>query len=937
MTEIKNSYKLSNEFTQKLADISAGYLPPDKFDEIIKLFETEIDRCYFTFSSESNLLRIILNMFDRVSFLLECLKYPHYAEIIISIAANSNYLSDILVINPEYFYLVVNPSNLDAKLNYSKFSEEIKKTIASYKSLNSKLNALRTIKRKELLRIGTKDILGHTSLEETTAELSTLANVLTGELFNLCYKEVLVKYGIKKLNRKYCLVSLGKLGGNELNYSSDIDIIIFYDQNSAVTKNKDYNELLTEAVYLFIESASSITSKGFIYRVDFRLRPDGRNSALCRSIDEYLNYYEIRGEDWERQMLIKSGFICGSKSLYEKFTSYLQPFIYPLSFLNSPTEQIKRLKLNIEKNLRDEEDIKLVPGGIRDIEFSVQALLLLNGGKNKSLRTGNTITAIKKLKSAGLISAEETLTFDNAYRLYRKIEHYLQLMNDSQTHSIPQDGEILDKMSNFLSFKNANEFRKTVFESRRKVQIIFNSIMGVETNENNASQIITYINFENKSRALKDLQFLREGKGLLGQKQFDKKSITDFENIEPALEIYLRSSSNPDLVLQNFVRVLRPVLFPSIWYREFRDTKFFTSFLQLCERSQKSIDLFAEDDDLREFFLTRKVFEKLSGKSIESFTTKRLLFTLAVQFSLNIISAGAVSLHLNNFFRYKIKTLSEDFITPHLPGKNYAIAAMGSFGAGEMTFSSDIDLVFIVKDMVLYPEVQTLFQELFLKIQKEFKPVEVDCRLRPEGKNSILVWDLKSYQAYVKNRARIWELQSFCKLDFISGDKKIINGLARTISNRISGEPSALLAKEILDMRNKLAPQSISAFPKFFNIKKSHGGIADIDFLVQYIILTDKLYTKLRASGILKSLEIITSYKKEYSELKILKNNFSFLKQLDLTNQCIFNITSSVLPADEAKLNVISSALKLGSVKELHNYLAEVVKTNRSYFEKYLG
>lgn len=937
MTEAQNNYKLTEEFIKKLFDLSAGYLPADKFDQLLELFNDEISKSSFSFSAESNLLRIITNMYDKISFMTECLQYPHYVELIISLSANSNYLTDILVVNPEFFYWIVNPSTLTTKLDKARFSEDLKNSLNQYKSLKAKTSALRTIKRKEILRIGTKDILELAGLEEVTRELSLLADTITSELFKLCYDEILAKYGLDKIKRKYCLVSLGKLGGNELNYSSDIDLIVFYDKNSKVTPNKSYNEILTEAVYLFIECSSSITSRGFLYRVDFRLRPDGRNSALCRSIDEYLNYYEIRGEDWERQMLIKAGFVCGSKSLYDKFINYLQPFIYPLSFSNSPKEQIKKLKSNIEKNLKDEEDIKLLPGGIRDIEFSVQALQLLNGGKNRKLKGGNTLTAINDLKKAGLLSEDEALVFDSAYRLYRKIEHYLQLMNDSQTHTIPQDGEILEKMSSFLHFGDSVEFKKEVTENRNSVQKIFNSIMGTDTGENESADLISYINFENKTRAARDLQFLREGKGLLGQKQFDKKSIEDFALIEPALEEFLNRTPDPDLVLQNFVRVLRPVIIPSIWYKEFRDLKFFESFLTICGFSQKSIDLFAEDEDLKEYFLTRKVFEKFSKNSFSSFSSKRFIFAAAVQFSLGMITAEKVSSLLSSFFRFKIKLISENYISNMLPSLKYTVAAMGSFGAGEMTFSSDIDLVFIAEDMEQYPDIQSAFQNLFLEVKKEMNPIEVDCRLRPEGKSSILVWDLKSYQTYVKNRARVWELQAFCKLDYIAGDKKIVNRLVRTIQNRIRKEAVSNLSREIIDMRKRLAPGGSSNFPKFFNIKKSSGGLADIDFLVQYLILKSNKYSVLRAKGIRKSVDYLAGNVREYSELKILNGNYSFLKSLDITNQTVHNSSSSVLPSDDKK--IIPLVIKLGfeNSESLQQKLYEVVKTNRLFFEKLLG
>ncbi len=171
-----------------------------------------------------------------------------------------------------------------------------------------------------------------------------------------------------------------------MNYSSDIDLVAFYDKNSFINKKVYYNQILSETILLFIETASKKTGSGFLYRVDFRLRPDGRNAPLCGSYLEYLRYYEMRGEDWERQMLIKANYLCGSKSLYNKFSDYISRFIYPTSFSASPIEQIKKLKSNIEKRNKSDENIKLVSGGIRDIEFSLQALQLLNGGKDITIR-----------------------------------------------------------------------------------------------------------------------------------------------------------------------------------------------------------------------------------------------------------------------------------------------------------------------------------------------------------------------------------------------------------------------------------------------------------------------------------------------------------------------------------------------------------------------
>jgi glutamate-ammonia-ligase adenylyltransferase len=408
--------KISKEFEDKLAGLSAGVLSSDEFEKLINIFEDEISRNYFTPSSEANLFRIIQGTYDKVFLIRECIRYPHYVEILTSIAANSNYLTDILVINPEYFYWIVNPSTLNSNLAEAEveFKKEIKSTLSMFTSFRAKISAIKTIKKKELLRIGLRDIYLTIPVNSIINELSILAVHLSRELFSICYKEILKKYSIHQPPGKYCLASLGKLGGNELNYSSDIDLILFYDKERKSRNRKYLSELLTETTQLFLKTSSEI-SGGFLYRIDFRLRPDGRNSPLCRSLQEYLSYYESRGEDWERQMLIKVNFLGGSKKLYKEFIDLLTPFIYPAVLSISPKKQILKMKGSLERQIKEEENIKLIYGGIRDIEFSVQALQLLNGGKIVGIRNGNTLEAIEELEKVKLISKREAKTFSDAY------------------------------------------------------------------------------------------------------------------------------------------------------------------------------------------------------------------------------------------------------------------------------------------------------------------------------------------------------------------------------------------------------------------------------------------------------------------------------------------------------------------------------------------
>jgi [glutamine synthetase] adenylyltransferase / [glutamine synthetase]-adenylyl-L-tyrosine phosphorylase len=936
MIEDNHLKYLSEDFLKKLFQFSAGYISPESFEKLIKLIESEISRKYFTFSSESNLLRIITGMFDKISFLNDCIKYPHYIEILCSISANSNYLTDILVRNPELFYLIINPSRLKEKISTETFSDNIKNITSAYKSFDSKVNSLRTAKRKEILRIGVDDILGNSDLPEVTAQLSTLARGITSELFSICYEEIKSKYDIQLIKNQYAITALGKLGGRELNYSSDIDLIIFYDKNNEAGKGKLYSEILIETIKLFIETSTAVTSSGYIYRVDFRLRPDGRNALLTRSINEYLSYYESRGEDWERQMLIKADFVGGDFPLFEKFKNSIQPFIYPSSFLVPPSEQIKRLKINIEKNLTDEANIKLISGGIRDIEFSVQALQLLYGGKNIQLRKTNTLSAINSLETHKFLSKKESEIFKHSYLFYRKIEHYLQLMNDAQTHSIPAEGEIAEKLARFLGFKNFKQFRTKVLEKRNAVKKIYNSIVGADKSDSEISSPMSRIKFENKKNAEKDLLFLREGKGLLGEKEFDKKSIHRFQKIEPVLFDYLESSTVPDIILKNFVRIIRNATFASIWYEEFKDKKFFISFLRICEVSQKSVDLFAEDKVLREMFLTRKVFEKILKNNLAKLSTKQIVFTLAVQFTAGLITREKISATLSRYFFEKINLSAEKFFARKDINSPFFIAAMGSYSTNEMSFASDIDLIFVVKDLNNIPEAQKHFQNYLLKIKNDFKPFDVDCRLRPEGKSSLLVWDLESYNTYLLNRTRIWELQSLTKINLVHGDKIIFNEFIAAIKKRIEKETPENLKNEIAEMRKKLSSQGVSSISNIFNIKKSRGGIADIEFLLQYLILLNPGdFKKMQGKEIPKVVKFLSSLPNN-SEINILSNNFAILKKYEMINQNIFNTSLPSLPQDEKKLFLIAREAGYNSVKELQTHLSEIIKTNSALFNKYL-
>jgi glutamate-ammonia-ligase adenylyltransferase len=298
-----------------------------------------------------------------------------------------------------------------------------------------------------------------------------------------------------------------------------------------------------------------------------------------------------------------------------------------------------------------------------------------------------------------------------------------------------------------------------------------------------------------------------------------------------------------------------------------------------------------------------------------------------------------VSQILSEFFRLKIKEITDKIFEEVSDHHKYFIAGLGSFGSGEMTFASDIDLIFVTEDIDPASDIQKDFQTLLLKFKEEFKPHEVDCRLRPEGKSSLLVWDLAGYEKYINTRARTWEFQAFCKLNYVCGDEILFNRFIKIIQDRISIEDKLKLKKEILEMRKKTYPHAATGRERAesFNIKKSPGGLSDINFLLEYLMLSNPaLFKKCIGCGALKTIPKAVNLNKSLKELKNLEANFVFLKKLEMTNQNIFNSTTSSLPLDAFKYKLVSTRMGFKEPDKFRKHISEIIKTNNSLFHKYL-
>src|SRR6266403_1979581 len=334
---------------------------------------------------------------------------------------------------------------------------------------------LRLWKAREMTRIALREVAEASALEDTTAELSCLAGVCLATVYEECDTRLRARAGAP--GTEFTILGMGKLGGRELNHSSDIDLIFLYGEEGQgrFTNHEWHNRLAEQIVKSFSGGEPNL------FRIDLRLRPEGSAGPLARSLESMENYYAGFGETWERLALIKARGVAGSGELAYEFLRQHQPFIYPKSTTPELLDEIASIKQRIERDLVGtenlERDVKLGRGGIRDIEFVVQTLQLIHAARHPFLQQPNMLKALRALRELDLLPRDEVLTLDNTYRFLRRVEHRLQIEAEQQTHVVPREAKQLQRLALSLRFSSTEEFTATLQKRMRAVRPIFQRII----------------------------------------------------------------------------------------------------------------------------------------------------------------------------------------------------------------------------------------------------------------------------------------------------------------------------------------------------------------------------------------------------------------------------------------------------------------------------
>ncbi|MGH7826260.1 MAG: bifunctional [glutamate--ammonia ligase]-adenylyl-L-tyrosine phosphorylase/[glutamate--ammonia-ligase] adenylyltransferase [Candidatus Binatia bacterium] len=679
--------------------------------------------------------------------------------LLVRLLGASAYLSEILIRRgknwPELFLRQI-------KIRQTTVSEhltELEPAIRQSNCFDEFCAVLRQYKQHEYLRIGARDLLPSVTMEETVRELSALADASLEAAYGFCRSEVEKEFGSlelpgKETPNRFVILGMGKLGGGELNFSSDVDVILLYEQDEGESSGgakgrTDPRNFFTSVGKKIIQAMGKVTEDGFVFRIDLRLRPMGTAGPLVQSAGSAMLYYESWGQCWERSALIKARPVAGDRHLGTSFLKDIEPFIYRRYLDYTTVDELRHMKMRIESELLDaqekERNIKLGYGGIREIEFFTQALQLVNGGYEPKLRGHNTLASLKQLAEHNFISAQDRNKLTAAYRFLRQVEHKVQMVQEAHAHSIPEGADEETALARRLGYarRNNRAERQLFWREHRAhttaVRSIFNRLfygaqkeisdegasrVGIIWNDLDRREVIIQelekAGFTDPAKAYENLFEIRDGEVYAPP---SPRRLKVMRALGPALITEIAKSSAPDQAVLNLSKFS---------HRIGGRTGFLTLLAENPETMRLLVTLFADSQFLTDLFLNRPelidTLIRVDLTRIEK-TKHEMLAELGAALS----ETNDLEVKLDSLRRYKteefiriglhdlggamgletvlkqLSTLAEACleialqVTAHeleqrfgaIPDGRFAVLGMGKMGGRELDYNSDLDLVFI--------------------------------------------------------------------------------------------------------------------------------------------------------------------------------------------------------------------------------------------------
>jgi glutamate-ammonia-ligase adenylyltransferase len=843
----------------------------------------------------NNLERLAAATLDRRAFYALLARHPEAVPILATLTASSQFLADALIRSPQIVPWLLDPRVMQTRSREAMHAE-VAGACRPFRTEEARLNALRRVKRRELCRIGLRDLLGDADLVTTTQELSELADACLAQAWAAIEPALLARYGPPRHRGPdglpaptgFAVIALGKHGGAELNYSSDIDLCFVYETEGEtagpeVVSSRSYFARLGERL---IGALTAMTEEGTVYRVDLRLRPEGTGGPLALPLDAYRAYHTTRGALWERQALIKARVATGDERVGQAFLGLAQEIVYRPGLEREALAEIRAMKNRIDRLLRargqQERHVKLGVGGIRDVEFHIQALQLLYGAQDPWLRERNSLRALHRLAERGYLSWEESGQLAHAYEFLRRIEHRLQILHAFQTHTLPADMAELAKLARRLGYVGDGETvaRQLVSDydrTRRTVRAAFEgffdaSVRAVTDAPPWDDASLAAVAFADPERARQNLRLLWEGPALVAVPATVRGAL---RTLIPATLAALRAAPDPDAALDTLERFVGAAGPRTAYLARLAATpELLGGVLAFFTRSERLAQTLIAQPELldelgpsvrvapRPARALRAAFREFDAPGLDEADRLRLWKQreeLRIAWRDLILGErlGRVGAALGELAQACLAIAWERAVTetraafgePRAGGRPVSalVVGMGKLGGRELDYGSDLDLVVLYggasdsgpEAHVYFDRVVDRLNTLLTAITRTGQVFRLDLRLRQGGKATALAHDLGTLDRYLAGEAALWERQALVRARPLLGDRALAREFVALRRARVFGPGlSAAERAEIDHVRGRMETELGREGPGRIHLKFGAGGLVDVEFLTQTLQLT---------------------------------------------------------------------------------------------------
>jgi glutamate-ammonia-ligase adenylyltransferase len=822
---------------------------------------------------------------------------------------------------PEQFSQLIQSGDLLRRYEPSTYTDKLREALKETKDQHALKQILRLQRQREMVRIAWRDISGRADLQEVLADLSNLADACIQQTLIKLHNHLTEEWG-QPVNaageaQSLIIIALGKLGGQELNFSSDIDLMFVYPEEGETTgdsRTRTNAEFFIRLGQQFINALDENTADGIVFRVDMRLRPFGQSGALAMNFDSLEHYYQTHGREWERYALVKARLLTGDETAKQQLRDILRPFIFRRYLDFNVYESLRKMKQMIVTEVKRKKinhNVKLGAGGIREIEFISQTVQLIRGGREPALQNPHLLPTLDQLTELQHLPEHVTGELKQAYIFLRNTEHRIQEYADQQTHNLPDDPTAQSRLAFSMGFENWEAFSNELEKYRQQVRNHFDQMFvapQTETtksddsdianvweslaNEAESTEALEKAGYEDAQAALRQLTSLNQS---YQYRSLATNGRRQFQQLMPLLIAAIGQNVQPDKTLPRIIKLLERIAQRTTYLALLLENPMALSQLvKLCAASTWIADLLSKhpvlldelldprtlyqppDKDALDYelagFLAHVAEDDLETQmeTLRQFKQANVLRVAAADI-VNAIPLMKVSDHLTWIAETLLTQVFEivwrEMVNRHgtppceIDGQatepGFIVIAYGKLGGIELGYGSDLDLVFLhsskddhgstsgpkpVANAVFFARLGQRIIHLINTLTPSGVLYEVDMRLRPSGASGMLVSHIDAFADYQLNKAWTWEHQALVRARVVAGDPQLAQAFAnirqKTLSQKRDTEK---LKQDVVEMRERMRESNEQRGKKdemrVFDLKQAKGGIADIEFMVQYGVL----------------------------------------------------------------------------------------------------